>query len=1022
MGSEGPTAITVHVTGFKKFYGVYENPTEIIVNNLKGFVERRGLRGGITLGSCTVLEAVGEGGLPKLYEIMGSAACTPGLDSLDSEQIIWLHLGANSGISKFTIERQAVNEATFRCPDELGWQPQQLPVVLEDGEISRARKIQRSWCWIQLSTDSFSEFCARIQLAVSGARLETVFATPIVASPRHCFFWVVDSLHCWKFSTHNLVGFAHLYGIAEVHLKPTAIVAYAGRRRTIGNFDFLQFISANSSTFWDFAHSPTTCSTNTIAESLSKKGYDVVLSDDADQFVCNYVYYHSLRFAEQRGHKSLLVHFPLFSKIDEDTQMQFVASLLESFPSIVIQSVLAHDADSTSKCGEKFLTAIRRTATDTVQALQKSEQVCAGDVFHYNQAIGECVKSDSLTYAIQLFDEMPERDVISWNLMVAGHARHGFPVRAFNLFKEMVSQGIKENPSSLSSILSICSDAGFYREGLQIHCRVTVLGLALNLYIVSALIDLYLQAGWLDLAFKLLDESPERNIVTWNVILRGLCELGQVDELFEYFSKMKSDGVSANCSTFSYLIRGCSKGRILDFGKQVHCHVIKLGWIPSNIFIANGLVDLYSACGCLTDAKKSFEFITIENILSWNSIISIHTDYELLPEAFQIFNTMQLCGKKPSIRAFNGFLNLASRTKNFVFGRQIHGFVLKLGLDCNSPHVQSALIDMYGKCGAIENSVLLFAKVPEKDIECYNSMITSFIHCGLLEDAVEMFKMMMDVGVRRDHVTFSVMLKASSLLFSGSLLACQLLQCCALKSGFESDTAVACSLIDAYSRCGNAEQSRLIFELITLPNIICYTAIITAYARNGMGMKALRILELMIKEGASPDAITFLSILTACDHSGLVEEGRRVFELMKYIYGVCPDRRHYSCMVNLLGRAGLIEEAKEMLRIASLERDSLIWSSLLRCCMVYGNDKVGAAVAETLMELEPEDPATYLQVSNYYNAIGNSLRSKEIRQTLVMKKMRREIGSSSVEVIGGSARTCSTTRSSWGQYPSTTNL
>ncbi|XP_058087248.1 uncharacterized protein LOC131234412 [Magnolia sinica] len=216
MGSEGPPAITVHVTGFKKFHGVAENPTETIVSNLKDFVKRRGLCGGVTLRSCTILEAAGEGGLPKLYKIMESAMSEPYSDSLSNERVIWLHLGTNAGALRFAIERQAVNEATFRCPDELGWQPQQVPIVPEDGGISRTRK--------------------------------------------------------------------------------------------------------------------TSCSTDAIAKFLRKQGYDVALSDDADQFVCNYVYYHSLRFAEQRGHKSLFVHVPLFSRIDEDTQMQFVASLLEALP------------------------------------------------------------------------------------------------------------------------------------------------------------------------------------------------------------------------------------------------------------------------------------------------------------------------------------------------------------------------------------------------------------------------------------------------------------------------------------------------------------------------------------------------------------------------------------------------------------------------------------------------------------------------------------------------------------------
>uniref|UniRef100_A0A0R0EZU1 Pyrrolidone-carboxylate peptidase n=1 Tax=Glycine max TaxID=3847 RepID=A0A0R0EZU1_SOYBN len=207
MGSEGPRAITIHVTGFKKFQGVPENPTEAIVNNLKEYVERRGLPAGVTLGSCTVLDVAGDGALPQLYQTMESA-----ISKTDS-----LHLGVNSGAVRFAIEHQAANEATFRCPDELGWQPQQLPIVLEDGGISQTRK---------------------------------------------------TSMHV-----------------------------------------------------------------DAILKSLKKGAYDVMISGNAGRFVCNYVYYHSLRFAEQKGNKSLFVHVPLFARIDQETQMRFTASLLDAIAS-----------------------------------------------------------------------------------------------------------------------------------------------------------------------------------------------------------------------------------------------------------------------------------------------------------------------------------------------------------------------------------------------------------------------------------------------------------------------------------------------------------------------------------------------------------------------------------------------------------------------------------------------------------------------------------------------------------------
>ncbi|KAK3415978.1 hypothetical protein EUGRSUZ_H01307 [Eucalyptus grandis] len=214
MGSEGPPAVTIHITGFKKFHGVPENPTETIVSNLREYMNKRGLPKGLTLGSCSILETAGQGAVASLYKTLQSALEENDSELTNSGGVIWVHFGVNSGATKFAIEHQAVNEATFRCPDEMGWKPQKVPIINADGAISQTRET----------------------------------SLPI----------------------------------------------------------------------------------QEIAKALSKKGFDVMVSDDAGRFVCNYVYYHSLRFAEENGIKSLFVHVPLFFTIDEETQMQFAASLLEA--------------------------------------------------------------------------------------------------------------------------------------------------------------------------------------------------------------------------------------------------------------------------------------------------------------------------------------------------------------------------------------------------------------------------------------------------------------------------------------------------------------------------------------------------------------------------------------------------------------------------------------------------------------------------------------------------------------------
>lgn len=621
-------------------------------------------------------------------------------------------------------------------------------------------------------------------------------------------------------------------------------------------------------------------------------------------------------------------------------------------------------------------------------------------VYTNNRKIDASVKTGCLISAQTLFDQMPVRDVVSYNLLISGYARYGYSKQALGFYSEMVSRRVRESASTFSSVISICSNCGYYREGTQVHCRVISLGFQLNLYIGSSLMDIYMHMGSDKEAFRVFDEIPKRNLIVWNLIFRWFSELGRSSELFECYHKMEMDGICPNGLSYCYLIHGCSNKRLLDEGEQLHCQVIKVGWAESHIFVANALVDFYSACGCLTGARKSFKAVCEVDVISWNSLISVYTDHDLLLDALELFHRMQFWGKRPSIRSFVGFLNLSSSGGDILFGKQIHCYVLKMGFDYASVHVQSALIDMYGKCGDIESSLSVYEASPHRILETCNALMTSFLHCGVTEDVVEMFSLMVHGGIAFDEVTLTTTLKALSFSGCAILPSCRLLHCCAVKSGYESDVAVSCSLIDTYSRCGHVELSRQVFEKLASPNVFCFTSIINGYAQNGMGRESLEMFEALIQKGLKADKVTFLCVLTGCNYSGLVEEGGLVFSSMKSVYGMCPDRQHYSCMVDLLGRAGLLEKAEALMQHAPAKADCVMWSSLLRSCRIHKNETVGRRAAKILMELEPLDFAVCIQVSNFYSEIGEFETSLQIREIAVARKLMREIGYSSIVVNG----------------------
>ncbi|KAG7598078.1 Pentatricopeptide repeat [Arabidopsis suecica] len=619
-------------------------------------------------------------------------------------------------------------------------------------------------------------------------------------------------------------------------------------------------------------------------------------------------------------------------------------------------------------------------------------------VYTHNRKIDELIKSGNLVSAHEVFDGMSVRDVVTYNLLISGNSRNGCSLRAIEIYAEMISCGLRESASTFPSVLSVCSDEWFCREGVQVHCRVISLGFGCNMFVRSALVGLYACLRLVDVALKLFDEMPERNLAVCNLLLKCFCETGESKQLFGVYRRMELEGVAKNGLTYCYLIRGCSNDPLLYVGKQLHSLVIKSGWDISNIFVANALVDYYSACGDLSGSKKSFNAVPEKVVISWNSIVSVCADYGSVLDSLDLFSKMQFWGKRPSIRSFMSFLNFCSRNSDIQSGKQIHCYVLKMGFDVSSLLVQSSLIDMYGKCNEIESSVLVYQRLPCLTLECCNSLMTSLMHCGITKDIIEMFGLMVDEGTGIDEVTLSIVLKALSLSLPESLHSCTLVHCCAIKSGYAADVAVSCSLIDAYSKSGQNEVSRKVFDELDSPNNFCLTSIINGYARNGMGRDCVEMLKEMDQKNLIPDEVTILSVLSGCSHSGLVEEGELIFDSLESKYGISPGRKLYACMVDLLGRAGLVEKAERLLLQARGDADCIAWSSLLQSCRIHRNERIGRRTAEVLMGLEPENFAVYIQVSKFYFEIGDFEISRQIREIAASRELMREIGYSSVVV------------------------
>ncbi|CAN6446294.1 unnamed protein product [Victoria cruziana] len=628
---------------------------------------------------------------------------------------------------------------------------------------------------------------------------------------------------------------------------------------------------------------------------------------------------------------------------------------------------------------------------------QVFDQVSEKETFLQNKRVSEHFKFGSVGAARKAFDGMPVRDVITWNAMISGYRRNGLVEAALEVYIRMNREGIKGNASTFSSVLAVCSDVGALQLGSQVHCLTVLLGFELSLFVGSALVHFYMHSLNVDNAIKMFGFLPERNLATWNTMLSGLSRNDRRDQLFEMLIEMRNTGMKPNKLSYCYIIHGCDHEGMLDQGRQVHCHMIKSGLAESDLFIANALVDMYSSCGCLLEAIKSFEVLESEDVISWNSIVSIHASHGYVLRALDLFRQMRHLRKSPTVRSLIELLCCSGNMQDVQLGEQIHGQAIRLGFN-DSVHIRSALIIMYGKCTDIRSCERLFDDVARRSLVCYNALISSYAKSSLEENAIETFKISLREKLRPDQFTVSAILKSCTSMVASEYS--EQFHCFVIKTGLLGDMAVSVSLIDSYSKSGNSEISRQIFHDISELTTTSVTAIISAYARNGLGREALELFEYMLLNGLVPDDVTLLAVLSACNHAGLVEEGLAIFESMTTCYEVTPDRRHYSCIINLLGRAGMLEEAVELMNASTVEGDAKLWSAILGACRIHRNLKVGERAAEALMELEPECPATYLQVCDLYNASGDLEIAAKIRSLEMRKWGRTDCGYSLIETKG----------------------
>jgi pentatricopeptide repeat protein len=528
--------------------------------------------------------------------------------------------------------------------------------------------------------------------------------------------------------------------------------------------------------------------------------------------------------------------------------------------------------------------------------------------------------------------------------------------------------------------------------------------------------------------------SPPDSASPYNAALRAL-SLCPHPHLLDrhclplYRALLSSGSARPDHLTFPFLLKACARvrGRFYT-GGAVLAHATRLGFF-SDVFVVNAAMSYWSVCGSMADARRLFEGSTVRDVVSWNTLIGGYVRSGLPGEALEVFWRMVEEGMvRPDEVTMIGAVSGCAQLGDLDLGKRLHEFVESNGVRC-TVRLMNAVMDMYVKCGSLElaNSVFermgtrtvvswttmvvgharlgtmedarkLFDEMPEKDAFPWNALMAGYVQSKQGKEAIALFHEMQESKVAANEITMVNLLSACSQL--GALEMGMWVHHYVDRHRLSLSVALGTSLVDMYAKCGNIKRAICVFKEIPEKNALTWTAMICGLANHGRADEAIEHFRRMIELGLQPDEITFIGVLSACCHAGLVEEGREFFSLMDSKYHLKRKMKHYSCMIDLLGRAGHLDEAEKLVNTMPMDPDAVVWGALFFACRMHGNITLGEKAAMKLVELDPSDSGIYVLLANMYAEANMRKKADKVRAMMRHLGVEKVPGCSCIELNG----------------------
>lgn len=605
-------------------------------------------------------------------------------------------------------------------------------------------------------------------------------------------------------------------------------------------------------------------------------------------------------------------------------------------------------------------------------------------------------KCDLIGDAAKVFDEISERDVVAYTSMITVYSKAGdHRARgAFRVAGEMQRNGFEPNRVTLVSLLRCASQLRALDEGRSIHGYAVRRGVGCGDEVFeTTLIDMYVKCGSSNLGAVVFENTSKKATGSFNALMAGYLQLGQPLEAFKLFLKMVCESELDLIALANGLLI-CADLGYLSIGTSIHSYVVQRG-VELDLVCTTALIVMYCKCKNLCAAMEVFDRTETKDSAMLNVMISGYLHNGCVYRAIDMFRGMVRTCFKPNAGTIINILSALSDLGDVQTARCIHGYLFRQGLEANVD-IANQFLNVYAKCGFVEIARRVFDGIRFKDRVSWTSMMTVFVNRSLPYAAMNLFLHMQREISQLDAITYTCLVQTLNLL--GSLILVREVHGRVFRLLLEKDTTLMNSLITTYSKQGKLKVAISLFKLIDEKHLSSWNTMIAAYGMHGDFAQALKLFYRMKREKIAIDGVTLKSILSACSHTGLIEEGFHIFNSMEKDYGIVPSDMHYGCLVDLLCRAGKLEEAYQILENSPKRRNATTLGSLLGSCRVHGNSEMGERVGKWLLEIEPENTSAYCSVSNLYAGGGKWDEVVQIGAIAKRKGLRRTPGYSFVDL------------------------